>query len=207
METAAAVEPRARAAKLESRIAELQVTRKATEGRLDAEHQLIRRSAGERSTLVETLSHVEGDAARQAHARIDGLDAAIRTSERLAEGLQKTMARLAQEIQAITSELTETQRSIAAAENEAAFQAWQVQITQRFRSTHEALDAARASLGELSGLMLKGTDQFQGRAFQVMAPLIEELSRKQRNADVFGWKLVPGTGDLGNFVVWPMVRR
>jgi chromosome segregation ATPase len=206
METAAAVEPRARAARLEKQISELQAKRKATEGRLDQEHQLIKRAAGERSIIVESLSHVEGDAARQAHAKIDGIDRVIRSSERLAEGLQKNLERAAQEIEALTSELAEIQRSIAAQENEVAYRKWEAEMVREFRAASESLDGARVALANLQAVAVRGNEQFSGRAASLLTNLFADFIRTEANPEL---RFTPARPihEMTRFAIWPMLPK
>jgi len=195
-----------KAAKLEKQIAELQTKRRATEGRLDQEHQLVRRATAERGSLVESLIRLEGDEARRVHQKVDGLDAAIRTSERLAEGLQKSLARATQEIEALQSELAEIQRSIAAQETEVAYRKWESEIVREFRAASETLGQARVALASVQAAAVKGANDFGGRAQVLLAGMFTDFITREANPEL-RFRPARPIHEMTAFRVEPMVPK
>ena len=197
---------KARARRIENQIGTLAEKQRELETTLAKDHADIRDAAGRRGNLLAGLVDASGESAAKLHRELDALDAAIRVSERMAEGRQKLLHTSGDEQQALSNELRNLQEQIATAETAAAYEAWKVQTQQAFRSAHERLDDARAGLGELSTLLVDGSGRFHGPAVAFYQTLLEELSLRQRNAERFGWRFAPTTGDPGSFVIAPMVR-
>ena len=198
-----------RAHELEGQITALQARHRETEVRLAGEHGAVRQAAVERGNLLESLTDADPEAARRLHRRIDELDSAIRAGERVAEGLQRSLAKLAQERESLSSELQRVQGEIAREEKAAAFQVWQVQIKQGIRAAGESLAAARTDLAELNILAVKGGERFGQQAEHFMSPLLEALRNAQHNPEQHGWRAaVPFYPAFFNpFSIRPMKRQ
>ena len=139
-----------RAAQIRTQVAGLVAQKQKTEGKLAEEHGGIRRAALKRGELIESLTGANVADSRAAHRGIDELDSAIRVSERLAESLQKALAKTVQEIEVLHAELAEAERAIRAEERAKALEAFQINLKQAARRAGETLDSARADLAALN---------------------------------------------------------
>jgi len=200
-----------RAAQIRTQVAGLVAQKQKTEGKLAEEHGGIRRAALKRGELIESLTGANVADSRAAHRGIDELDSAIRVSERLAESLQKALAKTVQEIEVLHAELAEAERAIRAEERAKALEAFQINLKQAARRAGETLDSARSDLAALNALVTKallaanGDTAHELNIHRIVEPIFADFVDQQANLDRRGWRLVHTERPL-QFYIRPMTR-
>lgn len=177
-----------RAGQLRNQLGTLNTQKQETEGKLVKEHEKIRQVAAKRSGLITSLNEADDVAARRAHRELDACDSEIRVGERMAEALQKSLEKIAQEAQTLRRELAEIEAAIRQEETDKAFAAWQSRITQGFASASELLANARVCLAEINKLALLGEHEFSARASALLAQKFDEFVIQEANPNLHGFQ-------------------
>jgi chromosome segregation ATPase len=200
-----------RAVALRKQLAALTSGKQKTEAKLAEEHAAIHRAAAKRGELVESLIGVNEAVSRRAYKEIDDLDSVIRVGERMAESLQKALAKAVHEIESLHAELVEAERVIRAEERAKALEVFRINLQQAARRAGESLDSARADLAALvlletnTVLAANGDVAQEANIHRICEPILEEFTRQQANLDSRGWRLFQGTRGL-QFLIRPMTR-
>jgi chromosome segregation ATPase len=207
-QTTAAAE---RAVALRKQLAALTSGKQKTDGKLAEEHASIHRAAAKRGELVESLIGATEASSHRTHKQIDELDSAIRVSERMAESLQRALAKAVHEIEALSTELVEVERAIRAEERAKALEAFRINLQQAARRAAESLDSARADLASLviletnAVVAANGDTAHETNIHRICEPILDEFTRQQANLDSRGWRLFQGLRGL-QFLIRPMTR-
>jgi chromosome segregation ATPase len=201
-QTTAATE---RAAALRKQLVALGSQKQTTESKLAEEHATIRRAAMKRGELVESLIGVNEAVSRRAHKEIDELDSVIRVSERMAESLQKALAKAVQEEATLFAELQEAEREVQAEERAKGLEAFRIKLQQATRRVGETLDNARADLHALAVLEIKAVEAYGANAQMIAEPIFAAFYERQRNLSGHGWTLFRTARNL-EFLIHPMGR-
>jgi|SRR5580704_11171321 hypothetical protein len=194
-----------RAVAIRNQLAALGSQKQKTESKLAEEHATIRHAALKRGELVESLICANEAVSRRAHKEIDELDSAIRVSERMAESLQKALAKAVQENETLSNELTEAERVIQAEERAKGLEAFRIKLQQATRRVSESLDSTRADLKALAVLETNAVGAYGFNAQLVAEPIFTEFFQRQGNLAGQGWTLFYTARNL-QFLVRPMTR-
>jgi chromosome segregation ATPase len=194
-----------RAAALRNQLAGLASQKQKTETKLAEEHATIRRAAVKRGELVESLIGASEAIGRATHREIDQLDSVIRVSERMAESLQKALAKAVQESESLSRELNEVERVIQAEERAKGLDAFRIKLHQATRRVSESLDNARADLKALAVLETNAVDAYGINAHLIAEPIFAEFFQRQGNLAGQGWSLFYTARNL-QFLIRPMTR-
>src|SRR5258708_2968256 len=159
-----------RAAQIRTQVAVLGTQKEQTAVKLADQHATIRRVALKRGGLVELLTGANDADSRRAHKELDECDLAIRVGERMAESLQKALAKTVHEIQGLDAELAEAELAIQEQERARALEAFQIKLQQAARRAAESLDNVRTDLAALSVFAAKGVDAHGINAQRICEP-------------------------------------
>ena len=196
---------------LRKQLAVRNTRRQESESALAREHATHARVTAERAKLVEELAGADNATAGWAHGELDRLDSALRLSSRLAESLEKALAKAVHEIQALGAELMEVESAIRAGERAKALEAFRINLQQAARRASESLDNARADLAALVLLETKavlganGDAVHEGNIHRICEPILADFTSQQANLDSRGWRLFQGLRGL-QFLIRPMTR-
>lgn len=143
------------------------------------------------------------------HAEVDKLEETLRLSCRVAEGLEQSHAKLAQEIAGLESELREAESQVQQRLRAEALIELRNQLEQAARLAAEAMDNARRNLALLHLAAAKAVDEYSVDALRICEQVFAEFGAKQTNLEARGLKRVTGgyqnTAETGVFIR-PMVR-
>lgn len=174
---------RKKLAALDKQLADLAVKQRATESRLDGEHQIIRKAAAERMGVVAQLVDADSPTAAKLHKQLDGLDQQIKSSERLAESYQHALKDIASQTATVTVEHDRVNQIVGAENNARAFALWTANMVEQFKTVHEAMATARLTLGRLCIEAAHGCEQFRGAAANWAANEFDQFERLEANPD------------------------
>ena len=205
MDTQQAAAATEQAARLRNQISALDTQKQETETKLAEEHAKLRRVALKRGELVESLTGANGAGAR-AHREIDECDSAIRLAERMTESLQKALSKVANEIQALSAELSEVQQAIETEARAEALRVFKIQLQQAARSAEECLAAARKSLAVLNALGARGAEKFGDPGLRICNPVFEGFVLRESNLDAAGWRPAYPSYTRLEFWIRPMTK-
>lgn len=177
---------RKKLAALDKQLSDLAIKQRTTESRLAGEHELIRKSAAERATVVARLVDADEQAAAKLHKQLDGLDQQIKSSERQAEAYQHALKAIASETATITADRNKLNEAVGVEINQRDFRTWQSTMTANFAAAREAMAAARIALGKLTVEAAKGTERFKGLASTWAAGEFDQFERVEANPDSLG---------------------
>lgn len=173
---------------LDKQLSDLAIKQRTTEARLAGEHELIRKAAAQRAGLVAQLIDAAPEQASKVHKQIDGLDAQIKSSERLAESLQHLLKSIAGETADTTSQRDKLNQLVASENNTRAFAQWQSEMEQNFAAATAAMAAAREALGRLTTEAARGTERFAGAASGWSASRFDQWEHQQANPNLAGFR-------------------
>ena len=155
--------------------------------------------------MVESLIGANEAASRRAHKEIDELDSVIRISERMAESLQKALAKAVQEEAVLSAELREADRQAQAEERAKGLEAFRIKLQQATRRLSEDMDNVRAGLKAVAVLEINAVDAYGVNAQMIAEQIFTEFFQCQNNLSGQGWSLFNTQRNL-QFLIRPMTR-
>lgn len=194
---------------LEKKVAELGVKQNQVQARLDGEHDLIRKGAAQRATLLARLLDADGEASRRMHKELDGIESAIKASERLCEAYQHQLKQIASEFDDAVRERDKVGQIVGQEVNAREFAAWAADIDREIKAAAGALASARLALAALSIDCATGLARFGAAAGSGLGEKIDKFIHQQSNPEsLLNFKLaIPFfRGDL-RAMVYPMVEK
>lgn len=184
-----------RAGELRKQINALYRRKGEVEGALQREHVTQERAAAKRTLLIAELPGADDALMAYTHAEVDKIDETLRLSCRVAEGLEQSHGKLAQEIAGLESELREAESQVARERQAKSLTDFRNRLEQAARQLAQDLDNARRSFGSLhlcaaKGIEEQAVEEYRNAALRTCELVFAEFESKQVNLEARGLKRV-----------------